>query len=178
MEDKLISFCAPTLAGIKTGSIFNMDISIAEEEIRRINGKFNNRDIYVTVLAKRRKAALIYVYRRKRLDYDLSRPKCKELMEGLGYYGGCIDRIEHLKERIVCCESFPHEIGLFLSYPPEDVEGFIENKGENALLCGYWKVYGNAEEAKKKFNIYSRCTRIYSQLFSQGRPFEKFVVGI
>ena len=27
-------------------------------------------------------------------------------------------------------EGFPHEIGLFLGYPPEDVLGFIENKGE------------------------------------------------
>ncbi len=25
--------------------------------------------------------------------------------------------------------EFPHEVGLFLSYPPEDVKGFIDHRG-------------------------------------------------
>lgn len=38
-------------------------------------------------------------------------------------------------------EAFPHEIGLFLSYPPEDVRGFIEHKGHESKCEGCWKVY-------------------------------------
>ena len=36
--------------------------------------------------------------------------------------------------------SFPHELGLLLGYPVEDVLGFIRNEGRNYLYCGYWKV--------------------------------------
>ena len=27
--------------------------------------------------------------------------------------------------------EFPHEVGLFLSYPPEDVKGFIDHRANN-----------------------------------------------
>ena len=42
--------------------------------------------------------------------------------------------------------DFPHEIGLLLGYPPEDVSGFIENGGKNFLCSGYWKVYKGRQE--------------------------------
>ena len=29
--------------------------------------------------------------------------------------------------------EFPHEIGLFPGYPPEDVRGFIENRAERSV---------------------------------------------
>lgn len=40
-------------------------------------------------------------------------------------------------------EDFPHEMGILLGYPVEDVEGFIINNGKNELYTGYWKVYDN-----------------------------------
>lgn len=45
--------------------------------------------------------------------------------------------------------EFPHEVGLFLGYPPEDVEGFIENKARSCKITGYWKVYSDEEKAKR-----------------------------
>jgi len=36
-----------------------------------------------------------------------------------------------LIERVVRTLGFPHEIGVFLGYPLEDVMGFISNKGHN-----------------------------------------------
>ena len=64
--------------------------------------------------------------------------------------------------------DFPHEIGLFLGYPVKDVEGFIENKGENFLLCGCWKVYSNAGRAKKLFNNYDKCRAYLCNKLDQG----------
>lgn len=32
---------------------------------------------------------------------------------------------------------FPHEMGILLGYPIEDVWGFIENEGKNYLYTGY-----------------------------------------
>ena len=42
--------------------------------------------------------------------------------------------LERLKERIAQCEEFPHEIGMFLGYPLEDVRGFIEKQRQELLL--------------------------------------------
>ena len=36
---------------------------------------------------------------------------------------------------------FPHEMGLLLGYPVEDVTGFMVHGGKNSLYSGYWKVY-------------------------------------
>ena len=47
--------------------------------------------------------------------------------------------------------NFPHEIGLFLGYPVNDVEGFIRFSGKNFCACKYWKVYENPEYSLDKF---------------------------
>ncbi len=60
-----------------------------------------------------------------------------------------------LKERFA--DVCPHEIGIFLGFPQEDVKCFIEHKGQNCLLCGYWKVYTNVEHAKKTFHAYDQA---------------------
>ena len=65
--------------------------------------------------------------------------------------------------------EFPHEMGLLLGYPVEDVEGFIENKGHNYLYSGYWKVYGHVEEKKALFNRYEEARKILIQLLASGR---------
>jgi len=66
------------------------------------------------------------------------------------------------------CGSFPHEIGAFLGYPVEDIRGFISNSGKNCLLCGYWKVYANAEKAQRTFNKYDRCRSILFDKLKSG----------
>mgnify|MGYP002197944272 CR=1 FL=1 len=48
----------------------------------------------------------------------------------------------------------PHELGIFLGFPLEDVKDFMECKEKKCLLCGYWKVYNNTIEAKKIFDKY------------------------
>ena len=50
--------------------------------------------------------------------------------------------------------EFPHEVGLFLSYPPEDVKGFIDHRASGFKCAGLWKVYGNEEKRAR----YSRNT--------------------
>ena len=78
-------------------------------------------------------------------------------------------RLTPLRRRLAENEEFPHEIGLFLGYPPEDVCGFIENKAACAQCVGCWKVYGDVESAKRKFAQYEKCTRVYNDLFDQGK---------
>ena len=55
--------------------------------------------------------------------------------------------------------EFPHEVGLFLSYPPEDVKGFIAHRANDFKCAGLWKVYGNEEKARSLFAKYKNARR-------------------
>ena len=48
----------------------------------------------------------------------------------------------------------PHELGIFLGIPIEDVKDFMECTNKKCLLCGYWKVYNNYYTAEKTFKQY------------------------
>ena len=52
--------------------------------------------------------------------------------------------------------EFPHELGVILEYPVEDVKGFIDNRGKNCLMERYWKVYHNRERAEEIFRQYDQ----------------------
>lgn len=71
-----------------------------------------------------------------------------------------------LKERykITC----PHEMGLFLGYPIEDVIEFIEHPNRRALMFGYWKVYYNMESASNTFRKYDEIKMKVINLIMNG----------
>lgn len=71
---------------------------------------------------------------------------------------------------------FPHEVGLFLSYPPEDVKGFIDNRAENYKDAGMWKVYGDVENARKMFRKFKKCTDLYYRMWKAGMSIDKLIV--
>lgn len=71
---------------------------------------------------------------------------------------GLEEMLDALQLRLTC-GAFPHEIGLFLGYPPEDVEGFRLHRGRDYKLCGCWKVYSDVEGARQCFRRYARCPR-------------------
>lgn len=54
-------------------------------------------------------------------------------------------------------KDFPHEMGILLGYPIEDVQRFIEEKGKNYLCSGYWKVYQDVASKKKLFEQYENA---------------------
>ncbi|MBR0050680.1 MAG: DUF3793 family protein, partial [Firmicutes bacterium] len=74
-------------------------------------------------------------------------------------------------------QTFPHEIGLFLGYPPGDVNGFIQEGPRCAKCTGYWQVYGDEEKALKTFERYRKCTDAYCAQVSCGRSLERLTVS-
>ena len=86
--------------------------------------------------------------------------------------GRCLNRLIH---RIQDSGDVPHEIGLFLGYPPEDVEGFMERR-KPCSCAGPWRVYGDAEKAQALFQRYRRCTRIYCEQWSKGKSIDQLTV--
>ena len=109
------------------------------------------------------------VYRPEQLSACLNQPKTRAILRLFGYPVSLSlpDLIAHLKARMAE-EDFPHEIGLFLGYPPEDVMGFALYKGENYKLSGHWKVYSNEESARKCFERYDHCRAAICQKLAGG----------
>lgn len=107
-----------------------------------------------------------------------TKPGVSCFLEQYGYVDLCVEKaLEHLQKRIAASDGFPHEIGIFLDYPLADVIGFIENQGCNCKCSGCWKVYQNEEDAMETFARYKKCTRIYTELWMQGRSINKLTVS-
>ena len=171
-EFLLVNYASQTLANRKLANLFtfkntqNIDI---EKMVDEWNDVLNKKNMYVEILRNNETSAQIYAYRPDKLTYVLNQTKVKTLLTGLGYKTNDLDQcIRHLKYRFKK-ESFPHEIGIFLGYPYEDVVGFIENKGDKFLANGYWTVYAKQEEKIKLFETYNKIRKSYKRIFkSQG----------
>ena len=83
-----------------------------------------------------------------------------------------------LKAKFARSDEFPHEVGVFLGYPLEDVKGFIANGGKNCKCVGCWKVYCDECEAKKRFAAFQKCRRVYAALFQQGKTVNQLTVAV
>lgn len=71
--------------------------------------------------------------------------------------------------------DFPHEMGLILGYPVEDVRGFIENNGQNYLYSGYWKVYENLKEKLELFKSYEAVMNEQVYMLKSGMTLEEII---
>lgn len=179
-EELFVLQSAPTLAGIKTGSLFNvgfMEYEIIIGKIREFNRLLTPKGIRVIPLRKKDNRLLIYVYRPERLQIDFKDAQALAILESLNYPVFNLNQcIVHLVRRLKESGEFPHEIGLFLGYPVEDVIGFMQNKARDYKVVGTWKVYGNEKEATRKFMCYKRCTRDYCIRIKKGYSLDQLVV--
>ena len=171
-EDLVIRHCSPTLAGIKTGNLFSCDCPCRKELTKALSGlnrKLVPRGIRILPLRVCGGRALIYVYRPHALESDLADQRVRELLLQYGYTPENLNAcVLHLIYRLRTAKEFPHEIGIFLGYPLEDVDGFITHQGENCKLCGCWKVYGNVEQARRTFASYEKCRVFLCAKLSKG----------
>lgn len=180
-EEMLIRHCSPTLAGLKTGNMFSCtfnDEGDKKEKLRTFNKVLRKKGLRVLPLRQKGDRTLMYLYRPKALKKDLCNGMTCKILSERGYCCETPEKcVAHLIRRIDEAEEFPHEVGLFLGYPPEDVTGFIENKPETCKCVGLWRVYGDEDNARKLFKKFNKCTKVYCECFAKGFPLEKLAVG-
>lgn len=180
-EKDLVRNCAPTLAGIKTGSLFTCPLESRESvlnSVRRMNKRLAPKGLRVLPLRFSDNKALIYCYRPDRLRRDLRQNAAEEILQQQGYHpGSCEKCVMHLAKKLRQQKDFPHEIGLFLGYPAEDVRGFMELGPDCCKCTGCWKVYGDEDAAKQKFAQYKKCTRVYCDQWDKGTDIERLTVN-
>ena len=100
----------------------------------------------------------ILIYDKEMLENKVRSLEAKKILHRYGYEadGELCELFGFLKTRFYNC-NFPHEIGVFLGYPPEDVGAFIEKSGKDYLCCRYWKVYHNEQEARETFEFIDKA---------------------
>ena len=180
-EELLVMHGSPTLAGIKTANLFSIpyeEEQILHDSICELNKKLVPKGLRVIPIKKMDKRILVYIYRPTKLKEDVMNEKSLSILKNLGYLYETPERyLVALIHKLNCVSEFPHEIGLFLGYPPEDVEGFIENKADCSKCTGCWKVYGDVESAQKKFEQYRVCTQIYYSRWKMGTSIKDLTVA-
>jgi len=173
VELRLIIQNAAVLKGKRiSGMLF-----LNDKELARISMKLHNTNISLIILCTCKKRHWVMVYRAKELEEHLRSKEVSDYLREFGYRrDDFISNLIRLHQRMNSfynkMKEFPHEVGVFLGYPICDIKGFLENKGERYLHSGYWKIYGNLEETRKKFLSYDEAREIAIDEFLSGRELE------
>ncbi|WP_027624200.1 DUF3793 family protein [Clostridium lundense] len=151
---------APTIEGTKPSSILTFSknnrnlyeswIKYKEQFIKYFNVEaFQIKDTgdTHTILFYRQNELYNQIFKKENINF-LKRFGYKEDMQ-------LEECLQLLKKRY---ENFcPHEIGIFLGIPLEDVKAFMNCSNKPCLTCGYWKVYSNLDKALDTFKCYDEA---------------------
>ena len=111
------------------------------------------------------------------LTQNLNNKEVKEFLKIFNYRCDFIDEyINCLKKRFKILKKTPHEIGIFLGYPLNDVKSFIIYKGKNFKISGCWKVYDNVDYCIKQFNKFKKYRYMFYYLYENNYNIESLVL--
>ena len=179
-NELLIRHASPTLANLKTANMFNCEFKSQEElshDLRCWNNMFSAKGLRIIPLRIRGNHCLLYLFRPEKLSKDLAKLGARRILKDRGYRSTSTNMcLAELRRRLNQQEEFPHEIGLFLGYPVEDVFGFINHKSLGCKLVGTWKVYGDIKLAQRKFAQFKKCSELYYQQYKNGTAVDKLAV--
>lgn len=180
-EALVVEHCAATLAGHKCASLFcfrQANDADAADEAKRLDRLLKGKGVRVRLLKRCPGGALVYVYRPKKLQQQITEKDTAAFLLSLGYAPEETENcLERLSMKLWSREDFPHEMGVFLGYPLHDVKGFILHHGQHYCCKGCWKAYANAEEAERRFTLYRRCQKSYLNFFHKGFDVARLTVA-
>lgn len=170
IETRVAVQCAPLIAGLKIANL----LIVSESEAVNLGRVLGKTGLVFLRLSNVNGRITFLVFRREELREYLNNEKAQQILRNYGYedvsFRGILFRF---MERYQAYEakdenSFPHEIGLLLGYPVEDVEGFILHNGQNFLYAGYWKVYGDVAARKELFCRFDEAQHDIIALLAKG----------
>ncbi|RHT22622.1 DUF3793 family protein [Clostridium sp. AM33-3] len=154
---RVVTQCAPVLKGVKISNL----ITMKPGGWRKIRAYLKKSRIICIPLYADAEKEVLFLYRYEQLERHLKNREVREFLRGCGYESFEVASVlVRLRRRYRLyagiSKEFPHELGVLLGYPVGDVQGFIDNRGENSLTSRYWKVYQNPKEAERIFDLYDR----------------------
>ena len=176
IEAQMALHCAPVITNIKISNL----ITVAREDEESLRVILRKTGIQYFRLYRAEDKSTFLLFHREKLEKCLKTKGARELLTGLGYTDLEFGQIlRNFQKRFCDCrvqgEKFPHEIGLLLGYPLEDVIGFIENEGRNYLYSGYWKVYADVERKVELFEAYEKAKDTLIYLLAIDMPMRKIM---
>jgi hypothetical protein len=180
LDKALACVCSPALCGIKPAAIasFGSVRFLAEsKKIAGLNRIFNKDGKFLTAIVRSKNLVLVFVYDRKLLaSHILSRKKLQYLAsKGYPAGSGFEAIVQELLKRLEGNSEFPHEIGLFLGYPLEDVIGFERYNGTSCKFCGLWKVYGDVGYARRICSLQRECRKLCRKWIEEGNSLPQVI---
>lgn len=180
-EDLLVFHASPVLCGIKAANLFQIrstDLTYVRNVIKSWEEAIKlcqSCDLKFKLIAKKEKGFLVLAYRKSKLESILKDDEIKTFIRNFGYddinLAKCLNRLA-IRLKV---DDFPHEIGLFLGYPLDDVKAFIKNKGKNFILNGTWKVYYDEERKRQIFKSYKESKERCSMIIKNGGNIHELV---
>lgn len=174
---ELVLHCAPILKDVKAANI----VTVTPDKFRLYVKLLSGTGISWMLLNVNKQRAILYLFRRDRLEAYLSDKDIEDFLAGYGYQRGNLEsKLARLTKRVEGFGDgevgFPHEIGVFLGYPLWDVEGFLKNKGENSIGNGYWKVYDDLAGALCIFETFDKSRERAMEELVQGKSIREIAV--
>lgn len=169
IETQMALQCAPLITGLKLSNL----LIVQKDNALYVREILKNTGISFRILCTTEEKTIFLLYNESKLREFLSEDPVRFLLEELGYEEYDLEHMftifqSRYETYMRGGGSFPHEMGLFLGYPVEDVKGFIEHKGKHFLYTGYWKVYENMPEKIKLFRKFEQAKETLIQLISCG----------
>lgn len=181
----LANYCIPTLLKVKPSSLMNINKSNIPKGINfleKMENEMMQFDSCYSVLYEDTARYLVLVYSKELLSHVLHYEENRMFLESLGYqFAANYEQTsihllaQNYMEYIRSRKGFPHEIGVFLGYPLKDVKDFIKNSGRNYIICGCWKVYHDAEQAVKVFELFRQLREDAVQILQEGKELKEII---
>lgn len=162
---------APTLAGEKVSTLLNFSNSNHNlQDTWKVNKELIKDLFHIDFYELKEEISytVVLFYIKEKLQEVLKEEKYIRLLEKYGYKKemNIRENLIHLSHRFK--DGCPHEVGVFLGYPIDDIEIYINRPGEKCKLVGYWKVYKNVEEARETFSKYDETKYKAMRLIMDG----------
>ena len=166
----MIHYCAPTFCGIKSGNMFFIkNEEYSEISFNQWKEAFFIHGIMTFAIKISDTTTGILTCNVGWCRRILDDAMVKAYLCDKGYHSSSIvDFVETFASRIKNQNGFPHEIGVILGYPIDDVIEFENHQGKDCKYCGCWKSYTDIEKAKECKCNYKRCSCLCERWYEEG----------
>lgn len=163
--------CGPVLKGVKAANL----MAVSAGGWQKVCRALEDSPIICRLLYGDGERDMVFLYRSDLLEQHIKQEAVRGFLLSCGYESvgldGILNGLSRRYQRFAGAgDPFPHELGVLLQYPLEDVKGFMVHGGRDWLVSGYWKVYGNVREAKQTFAVYDRARLQAVMEVLSGRP--------
>lgn len=126
---------APLLAGEKISNLIIVNTCYANSMIEMFQGT----ELSVFALSETEEKVIFLLYQKEELNAYLQQKEVKKFLRRAGYHTMKLEELltavsEKYENYLTGATGFPHELGVMLGYPIEDVCGFIKNNGKKIFI--------------------------------------------